>query len=123
MHISLEALLSAGRLPSRTVGEPGIHGALVMGMQGMGTSTPMAAAVAAATTGLASEVHMPNGRMLTMGLLSMMLASGIAVITWLTGSTIKVPGARPNEHFNIAPEHTSCPINHPLAVAGYVRTG
>jgi hypothetical protein len=37
-------------------------------MHGIGVSTPMAAAVAAATAGFAGDMHMPNGMMLTMGL-------------------------------------------------------
>lgn len=45
MHLQL--LLSAGILASITMGTPGIHGAAVTGMQGIGVSTPSAAAVAA----------------------------------------------------------------------------
>ncbi|MNN95372.1 hypothetical protein D3C81_2141630 [compost metagenome] len=56
-------------LPSSTVGAPpGIHGAAVAGMQGMGVSTPMAAAVAAATVGLARLWHMPKVGMFTSGM-------------------------------------------------------
>jgi len=47
---------------------PGTHGAGVLGIQGMGVSTPRAAAVAAATVGFASDVHTPKGMMLTMGM-------------------------------------------------------
>jgi hypothetical protein len=61
LHMHLEVLSSAGILPIMTVGAPGIHGALVAGMQGIGVSTPSAAAVAAATIGLAGELHTPNG--------------------------------------------------------------
>ena len=50
-----------------TVGEPGAHGAGITGKQGMGVSTPRAAAVALATVGLAKELHMPKGGILTMG--------------------------------------------------------
>ena len=53
---------------SMTVGDPGAHGAGVFGMQGCGVNTPMAADVAAATWGFASEVHMPNGIMFVMGM-------------------------------------------------------
>ncbi len=42
-------------LAMRTVGEPGIHGAVVFGMHGMGVSTPLAADVADATVGLAKD--------------------------------------------------------------------
>jgi len=112
MHMSLELLLSAGMLPSNTVGAPGTQGAMVMGMQGMGTNTPSAAAVAAATMGLAIDWHMPKGMTLAMGLLSMMLAAGgPPAITMLTGMTIREPGATPNVHCVIAPVQTCCPID------------
>ena len=43
----MDELFSAGILPINTVGEPGAHGAAVTGIQGIGVSTPSAAAVAA----------------------------------------------------------------------------
>lgn len=98
LHINLELLFSAGILAMSTVGEPGAHGAMVMGMQGIGVKTPRAAAVAPATMGFARELHMPKGRMFTMGLLSMMLAIGIAVMTLFMGSTINAAGATPKLH-------------------------
>jgi len=55
VHISWDVLLRAGMLPIKTIGDPGIHGAVVAGTHGMGVSAPMAAAVAAATVGLASD--------------------------------------------------------------------
>ena len=67
-HISVDVLFSAGMLLMSTVGAPGTQGAGVFGMHGMGVSTPMAAAVAAATCGLAGLVHIPNGMMFIMGL-------------------------------------------------------
>ena len=54
-------------------------GQVVTGIQGMGVSTPNAAAVAAATVGFAGEVHMPKGMIFMNGLLSMILAIGMAV--------------------------------------------
>ena len=77
------------------------------GVQGIGVKTPRAAAVAEATAGLAIELHIPNGAILTKGLLSIMLAIGIAVVVRLTGSTFSMPGAMPNEHCREAPPHTS----------------
>lgn len=68
LHMHLETLSSAGLLAIRTVGAPTTQGAAVAGIQGMGVNTPRAAAVAAATVGLAGELHMPNGMMLTKGL-------------------------------------------------------
>jgi len=76
VHIKVLVLFNAGMLPRITVGEPGVQGAAVAGTHGIGVSTPMAAEVAEATLGLASDVHMPNGRILTMGTLSIMFAAG-----------------------------------------------
>jgi len=45
-------------------------------MHGIGVSTPIAAAVAAATEGFVGDMHMPNGIMFVMGIWSMMFASG-----------------------------------------------
>jgi hypothetical protein len=49
------------------VGAPGTQGAGVFGMHGIGVSTPRAAAVAAATVGLAGELHMPKGMIFSIG--------------------------------------------------------
>ena len=46
LHISFAELLRAGTFPMRTVGAPTTHGDIVIGMQGIGVSTPSAAAVA-----------------------------------------------------------------------------
>jgi hypothetical protein len=40
VHISVELSLRAGILPMRTVGEPGAHGAVGKGTQGIGVNTP-----------------------------------------------------------------------------------
>jgi hypothetical protein len=109
MH--LEVLLSAGMFPIITVAEPGAQGAAVAGTQGMGVSTPMAAAVAAATVGFAMELHIPNGGILAIGLLSMIFAAGgPPAMTLLAGRTLRVLGARPKLHINTAPEVTCCGI-------------
>ena len=75
-HVHLLVLLSAGMLSMSTVGEPGAHGARVFGMHGMGVKTPSAAEVAAATVGFAGLMHIPNGRILSIGTWSMILAAG-----------------------------------------------
>jgi len=93
-------------LPTKAVADPGTHGAGITGMHGMGVNTPSAAAVAAATVGFAGEVHMPNGRIFTIGLLSIMFASGTPVIVRLCGKTIRVLGAKPKLHWSVAPMHT-----------------
>jgi hypothetical protein len=94
----------------RTVGAPGAHGAGITGTQGIGVNAPKAAAVAAATVGFAIDEHIPNGMMFTIGLLSMMLASGVPVSTLLAGSTTSELGAAPKLHCNIAPMHTCIAI-------------
>jgi hypothetical protein len=82
---------------------PGIHGAVVIGVHGIGVSTPSAADVAAATCGLASELHMPNEGTLTIGLLSWMDAAGLpSIVTLAVGSTFSVAGATPKLHIIIA---------------------
>lgn len=110
LHIHFDETFKAGIFATRTVGEPGAHGAAVTGIHGIGVSAPKAAAVAAATIGLAMELHIPNGKMLTIGLLSIIFAIGIAVITRFAGSTFNMLGAAPKEHCIVAPPHTICPI-------------
>jgi hypothetical protein len=61
VHINLQVSFNIGILPTNRVGEPGIQGLAVIGMQGIGVNTPNAATVAAATTGLAGDEHMANG--------------------------------------------------------------
>ena len=102
----MEVLFSAGIPPIMQVADPGTQGA-VTGMHGIGVSTPSAAAVAAATVGLAMDMHIPNGGMFTMGAQSMMVAAGAPAIVLLVGKTLSVEGAMPNEHIIIAPVVTS----------------
>jgi hypothetical protein len=80
---------------------------VVTGTQGIGVRTPDAAVVAEATVGLATQLHMPKGKMLTMGLLSMMFAAGILLVrTQLVGSTTNLLGAAPKVQFKVAPQQT-----------------
>ena len=107
LHMHLEILSSAGMLAISTVGAPGTHGDVVAGMQGMGVSAPIAAAVAAATAGLASDLHMPKGMMFVMGMWSMMFAAGgPSAMTLFFGSTTSVEGAAPKVHCSVAPMET-----------------
>src|SRR5579884_2094357 len=62
--------VSAGVPPIRVWAAGGAHGAGVTGIQGMGVRTPSAAAVAEATVGLDRLVHIPNGGMFTIGMMS-----------------------------------------------------
>ena len=66
-HIHWESSVKVGVLLIRILGEPGIQGAGIFGMQGIGVSVPAAAAVAAATVGFAGEEQTPNGGILAMG--------------------------------------------------------
>lgn len=98
IQVSLQELFNAGFPPIRTVGDPGAHGAVVTGIQGIGVSTPKAAAVAAATVGLLKDWHIPNGKILIIGALSIIVASAWLDITLAAGSTFKVEGVIPNVH-------------------------
>jgi hypothetical protein len=97
-------------LATITVAEPGAHGAVVTGMQGMGVNTPIAADVADATIGFASELHIPNGMIFAIGILSMMLAIGVVVLTMFLGRTVRELGVVPKLHLSIALLHTIKPI-------------
>lgn len=115
MQFKVEASLSAGILPISTVGQPGAQGAGVIGRQGMGVSTPNAAAVAALTIGLAIELHMAKGGILRNGMLSIILAAGMVASTRLLGRTIMVEGAAPKLHCIMAPLQTRLPIDEYLS--------
>ena len=120
-HISLQESVSAGLFPTSTVGQPGAHGAEVIGIHGMGVSTPSAAAVAAATCGFDILLHIPNGITFTPGLLSMMFAAGFEQpITLFSGRTFSVDGAAPKVQLHIAPAVTKSDIAlpHLLSAAG-----
>src|SRR5271170_3483439 len=68
IHISWETLSRVGMFASNTVGAPVTHGAGVFGIQGIGVSTPRAAAVAAATVGLEGDIHIPKGMIFVIGM-------------------------------------------------------
>ena len=102
LHMHLQLLSRAGKFDI-LAWPPGAQGAAITGMQGIGVSTPIAADVADATVGLASDWHMPKGAMLTIGLLSMMLPIAKFIHLGRVGSTTeKVDGAIPKVHCNIA---------------------
>ena len=124
LHIKVDELLRAGILATMAVGEPTIHGAVVMGIHGMGVNTPKAAAVAAATMGLAMDIQDPKGATFIMGLLSMMFAAGtLLAMVLLRGRTVKVPGAIPKEHIIMAPFVTNIPMVRSLHRAVVVTVG
>jgi hypothetical protein len=73
---------------------PGIHGLVVTGTHGTGVSTPIAAEVAAATSGFEGVPHMPNVGMLTIGANAWMLAAGVSQVTGVpVGMTVSGTGA------------------------------
>jgi hypothetical protein len=117
----LESLLSAAT-PSTVVNDaPGDHGPVITGMQGIGVSTPIAAAVAAATSGFACVWHMPNGATFTMGMMSFTVATGIsAADAGPMGKIVSDDGARPWSHRSIAPWQTSFDMSrcYPPAARG-----
>ena len=79
--------------------EPGDHGADVAGTQGMGVNTPSAAAVAAATVGLAGERQVPKDGIFTRGVKSSVVAAHLplTVTTWF-GIMLSGAGEAPIEH-------------------------
>jgi hypothetical protein len=108
VQFKVQVALSAGLFLIITVGEPGTHGVVVTGTQGAGVGTPRAADVAAITAGFVGALHMPKGMMFFMGILSIMVAAGmLAPLTRFSGVIVRVDGATPNEHINIAPIVTS----------------
>lgn len=107
LHMHLEMLSSAGMFAISTLDAPGTHGEEVAGTQGMGVSTPCAAAVAAATVGFDGELQVPKGMMFTIGTWSMIFAAGgPSAITLFFGSTTSVDGAAPKVHCSMAPMET-----------------
>lgn len=107
----MDELFRAGCPPIITVGLPGAHGAVVIGVQAPGVSTPSAAAVCDAVIGLDNDMHTPNGGMLAIGFLSMMVAAGLfSISTLLLGTTTSVDGAAPNVHIIFADIATPSPM-------------
>lgn len=96
---------SVGKLARVTVGALGVPGGVVTGIQGMGVSTLIAAAVAAATDRFAGDMHTPSGIIFTRGTSSMIFASGwFSVFTRFTKSLDIIPIV----HCNVAPLPTCC---------------
>lgn len=119
VHMHLESAVSAGTPFSVTRLEPGDHGPVVAGTQGCGVSVPMAAEVAAATCGFASDWHIPKGPILVMGTVSAIVAAGFSSASEPTvGSTASETGAMPWLHFNCAPFTTSFGMVSPSSAPG-----
>ena len=115
VHINLEELSKAGILSIKTEESPGLQGATQDGVQGAGVGTPNAAAVADITAGLDGQEHIPKGIILTIGLLSIIVAAGkLDVLTIELGIITNEDGATPKLHWQIALEHTTFPIINAL---------
>jgi len=96
----LLVFVAAGLPPTITVGQGGVHGAVIAGMQGPGIPK-------AANEGIDGDLHIPNGSTFTNGTLSIILAIGVVVVTLLAGSTLRTDGAIPKEHINCAVAQTA----------------
>jgi hypothetical protein len=97
VHMQVETFVNAGTPLITDVAEPGVHGEAVAGRQGWGVRTPSAAAVAAATCGLAGLIHIPKVGMFVPGAKSMMVQAG-AVATTGPGVALMTDGKVPIEH-------------------------
>jgi hypothetical protein len=110
-QLQVERLVKAGKTPILALIAPGFQGPKGTGIQGMGVNTPAAAEVAAATAGLAREVHIPKGAILVTGIKSMMVAAKVApaILGGPWGTTMRVLGAIPQGiHWRVAPIETCC---------------
>jgi hypothetical protein len=121
LHINLHVFVKAGKLPTNTVGEPGTQGEDVTGTQGMGVITPSLAAVAAATVGLAIELHIPKGGMLAIGAKSIMLPTGLLLARTPCPTKTKELGATPKVQVSCAPRVTSIPIPDLLIRSKWIK--
>jgi hypothetical protein len=106
MHWQVESWLRAGTPEMVTATDPGVHGDEVAGTHGIGVSTPRAAEVAEATSGLARDEHIPKVGMLAMGAKSVMVATGIDAAITICGMGLRVAGATPKSHIISAPSVT-----------------
>lgn len=116
-HMSMESLVRAGLPPINSFGLPGIQGPAIIGIHGMGVSTPKAAAVALATFGLARLLHIPNGIIFITEMLSMMDARAWELMTLAPGRTFNTDGAAPNEQVMDAPAQTQ----HGIYISSYIN--
>lgn len=109
---------TTGAPPAVICGAIGVQGATMTGTQGIGVSTPSAAAVAAATVGFANDWHMPKGGMFAPGTMSVMFATGRPSTAGRGATTFRVDGTMPNEQVIIAPDTT-----HGLPTSSHPRPG
>jgi|SRR5262249_52064425 len=118
VHWQVQVDVRAGMLPICVSIAPGFHGPAITGMQGAGVSTPMAAEVAAATAGFDGVVHIPNGGMFVIGIMSWIVPAGLpSTRTRFVGSTLSVDGAIPKLQVNVAVAVTFGGIGPPFVPA------
>ena len=107
-HMPLQSEARQGLPPMRTLGLVGIHAPAGCGIQVCGVRTPRAAAVAAATWGLASDVHSPKGPTFTSAEKSEMVPQGLPPAKTLAlVVTLRGAGAVPMVHMHDAVAVTS----------------
>lgn len=111
-HMQVAPVHRHGVPPISTLGLIGVHVPAITGMQGCGVNTPNAAAVAAATIGLARELHIANDVILTIGITSRIVPAGFDVPSTVGAEVaLNVPGALPNGQESCAPVTTNSPIS------------
>ena len=110
LHIHVLPNVRHGCPPTSTVNCAGIHAA-VIGVHGWGVSTPSAAAVAEATAGFVSVVHIPNGPMFTNGAPSPTTHAGTPPMSVVKLDVpLRTLGIVPNEQI-VVPPVTHATIN------------
>lgn len=100
-----------------TRADPGDHGDST-GWQGCGTSAGLPA-LAAATCGLAGDMHIPNGGTLPSPM-SVTTPAGLVADT-CAPEAAKLEGVVPSEHARLAPVHTTCAMAD-LRIALFILT-
>jgi hypothetical protein len=70
VQLQVQVAVNAGIPPICVNVAPGAHGPAMTGTHGAGVKTPIAAEVAAATAGFDGVLHMPNGGMFVIGIMS-----------------------------------------------------
>jgi hypothetical protein len=116
-QLHVDPAVRAGFPPTIVRTAPGFHG-VVTGTHGIGTNTPRAALVAAATVGFARLLHIANGAIFTMGAKSIIVAAGFpSIMTRGVGSGLSVDGANPKLHCSIAPSVAFWGIRSPFGIA------
>ena len=104
--MSVDELFSAGKLATITVDEPGFQGATVFGTQGAGVNRTGGGLFVA---GLATLLHIPNGRIFALGLKSMIVAMCAEVFT-VPGVAVRLAGTVPKLHIILALPQTHTAI-------------